>query len=313
MASWDMIFSAGTVVRIQVSMWGGRTKLTAADLGIADSPEVREALSLGTHRLVAPETLAPIQNAAAAARRVLADHSAPFGFLADAGARFVPEKNLEKCLRKVTICRKAFDEAVEGFVAGYEAAKAAQLPILREALRRAAHSEEAARDAMTRVEAEYPTAEAVRAAFSIKTTVFAVAAPRGAAAAEALANEGENVKDVIGDIIRDAREKLSARVGEIIALIERGGKVPTRSIEPTRELLARLADMNVTGDRELDASIARVREFLDRAQNGFKSETSSLEEVKAALSGSIDDAVRDAEAALTSVGKRRFAVMEGGE
>jgi hypothetical protein len=89
--------------------------------------------------------------------------------------------------------------------------------------------------------------------------------------------------------------------------------VPTRSIEPTRELLARLADMNVTGDRELDASIARVREFLDRAQNGFKSETSSLEEVKAALSGSIDDAVRDAEAALTSVGKRRFAVMEGGE
>src|SRR4051812_1170605 len=116
---WNDLFFTGSVVDLAVSVWGARIQIKASDLGIEDSEEVRKALSLGSHRLVPPESLTAISAAAGKAQRAVDHHSLNFALIR--GARYVPDTALPPLLEKLRVAREEFHGAVSAFLETYEA------------------------------------------------------------------------------------------------------------------------------------------------------------------------------------------------
>lgn len=309
MLRWDDLFLQGSIVDLSTSKWWARTRITPADLGIADSDAVAKALALGNHRLVPADAFKEIDAVINQAKRSIEHYSLVFGFIR--GARYVPEKNLVPLAEKLRVHRTAFAEAVDTFVAGYEQTKAEMLPVLEQALKDAARNAEAAASAFARLEAEYPTADAVRARFALRWDVYAIQGPRSAGAAAALEDESTAVRGVIREMVEQLRTEVAGKLGEVIALINKGGRLQPRSLEAAIAVLDHVDAVNVVGDEVLARQVLNLR----RALAGINTDkrvsddaVSGLENIRVALNADLDVAVAKAEQKLTGVGRRRLEV-----
>jgi len=309
---WDNLFLTGSVLDLDVSKWYARTKIKAADLGIEDSPEVHQVLSLGNHRLIPAEAFEEILKAERAAKRTVDYYSLNFPFVR--GARYVPEQRMKDLTERLRAHKESFDEAVEKFVAAYDANKAAMLPTIEKALQDAARTSVAAVFAFDRIRDAYPSAEEVRAKFGIRWNIYAIRAPKSAATAQAAMDETESVKGIIRSMVGQLRDEFTEKVGAIMNAVAKAGKIPTTTIESAREVIQRIEDMNVLGDQELADQCRRFKEVIEKAEtNGaytVRGASADLTEIKKAIDKSMEDAVADAEKSLTGVGRRKIAAKE---
>jgi hypothetical protein len=309
---WDNLFLTGSVLDLDVSMWSGRTKIKAADLGIEDSDAVHQVLALGNHRLIPREAFEKINEAVRAAKRSVEYYSLSFPFVR--GARYVPENRMVPLREKLEAHRANFVDAVEAFVAKYDDEKQKTLPTIEKALKDAARNEMAAVMALDRLKLEYPLPVEVRNKFALRWNIYAIRAPKTGAAADAAAQETETVKGIVKGMVEQLRVEFMEKVGAVISAVARGGKLPGPTIDSAREVIARLEETNVFADEVLAAQLSRFKSVVDKAESDgaymVRGAAVDLDAIKTAIDKSADDAVADAERALTGLGRRKVAAKK---
>jgi uncharacterized protein DUF3150 len=310
--TWDTLFLSGSVLSLSASQWLARLKTKPADFGIADSDAVHNALTLGAVRLAPHESFATINEVIGKAKRAVDYYSLTFGFIY--GSRYVPEKNMTKLLDRLKELQAEFDAAVATFVGEYDATKTAMLPVIEAALREASKSEEAATNAIARVRQQYPTASQVRSKFGLYWQVYAIQGPKTAGADTALASEGETVKSVVAEMVGQLRTEVTEKLADVLSLVQKGGALKAVSIEAALAVLDRIDTVNVLGDATLTAQVKSLRAALKGIEPGKRIEDATvqgLQDIQVELSGSIDDAIKAAEAKLTGAGRRKLTRVSG--
>lgn len=308
--TWNDLFLSGSVVDLDFSRWRARTSVKAADLGIPDSNAVAAALTLGSHRLIPAAAFEKIDEIGAAAKRTVEHYSQNFAFIR--GARYVPAAKLPDVMAKLEEHRKAFDAAVDTFVAEYETKKAEMLPTLRQALTDAAKTPEAVEVALERLAAEYPTATAVRTKFALKWSVYALQGSKQQGTTAAIQDEADAVRGVVRDMVAQLRAEVTGKLEDVLALIQKGGKLQPRSIEAAMSVLDHVDTVNVLGDETLAKQVRSLRSALTSIEQGRRvpdATVMGLEQIKKALQSDIDEAVAAAEEQLTGVGRRKLEAV----
>lgn len=309
--SWDTLFFNGSIVDLDIRIWTARMSVRPADLGIEDTEEVRAALGLGIVRLAPKKAFDTLLAIRRAALKDVETHSFNFPFIR--GARYVPEKKMKDLSEKLRARREEFYRVVKSDFEPerYAQVRADMLPVIRKALLDAACDN--IDSSMTRIEAEYP--QDIEARFFMGWTTYSVSGAKNAAAAEGMAQETEQVKGVIREMVSQIREEFSEKVASIGKIIARGGKIPTTSIVSCREVLARVKEMNVFGDTELLNQVRAFERILAISEMEARPDNEALKmdlsAIEASVRESLEAAVANAEANLTNVGNRRIAVPEG--
>ena len=306
--NWNDLFLTGSIVDIEMSMWRARTKIQPQDLGIEDSAEVSKVLSLGCHRLAPAKAFEDLNLISGQAWRALESHSLKFAMIR--GARYVPNTNLETLLGKLRQYKKEYMDAVNKFMENYEKTKEEMLPIIEKALKDAARNEDAARMAFDRIKDEYPSSQEVREKFSFRWSVYAIQSPKSKAAANAAQEETDSIKSVVRGMVEQLRTDVTTKITVLTDLIGKGGKVPKQSIESARALILRIESLNVMGDRVLDEQTRTLGRFLDALEDDSQSPeiAMGLSDMRKQLEESVEQAVKEAEDRLTSVGKRKLEI-----
>lgn len=301
--SWNALFLSGSVVSLSMSLWRARAKILPGDLGIEDTAEVKAALSLGCHRLAPASAFDEILRVAREAQKAVDQLSMNFGLIK--GARFIPEKNLGTLLERLRALKIEFEAGVSAFVEGYDPMREAQLPVIKAALEDAT-TPPIAQAAYDRLVAEYPTASQVLTKFSFGWSTYSITSPKTAEAGKFAAQETEEVKSIVADMVKQLREETGETLKGIISLATKGGKLNKRTIEAAQETITRIRGLNILGDRALSEQLDALEKALthvDRAKvgDGF---ISGLSQIQNTLETSIADAVANAEKTLTGVGYR---------
>lgn len=306
---WNDLFMSGSIVDLTTSIWRARIGLKAVDLGIEYSEDVQKALSLGSHRLAPAKAFERIMEPSRAAARAIDYYSLNFGLIR--GARYVPDANLPKLLEQLRKYKQDFAAAVDDFVAGYDDMKATMLPIIEKAMIDAAKHPDAAARAFERVQAEYPSAEAVRGKFKLAWSIYAVQGAKSKVAAEAAADETDTIKDVVRDMVTQLRGDMQEKLADVLDLINKGGKLQERSIESALAVLDRVDSLNILGDEVLSDQVGALRSALQTVDRGKRVSDDfvvSLEGIKKTLEASVEEAVAAAEQNLTGLGRRKIEV-----
>lgn len=306
--NWNDLFLTGSIIDIQFSSWRARAKIKPQDLGIEDSAEVAKVLSLGCHRLAPAKAFEQINLVAGQAKRSLEYHSLNFAMIR--GARYVPNSQLQELLGKLREYKKEYTKAVDDFVENYEKVKEEMLPVIEKALKDAARHEDAARGAFERIQAEYPTSDEVRSSFAMSWAVYAIQSPKSSAAKNAALEETDNIKGVVRGMVEQLRLEATEKLSTLSSLMAKGGKLPKQSIESAKAMVARIDQLNVVGDRVLSEQTRQLMRLLDAVEDEDQRDTvaTGFEDIKKVLEESVEQAVKEAEEALTGMGKRKLAV-----
>lgn len=302
------LFTNGSIVALHTSMWRARTKIKAPDLGIPETQEVNRVLSLGQHRLAPKEAFESIVKPAGVAERAIQYASLNFAMIP--GARYVPDTGLPELLAKLKECRREFNGAVSEFIANYGDMKTRMLPMIEQALKDAAKDPQMAQAAFDRVKSEYPSSEDIQQKFALYWNVYTVQGAKSAAVEDALQNESEEVKSIVRSMVEQLRGELTGKISDIMGVIAKGGKLPARSVESALTMIRRVESLNVIGDEELSRQIVTLRTALETWDSGKEVDdafTTGLSGIKDSLEKSIEEAVKEAEANLTGLGRRRFS------
>lgn len=304
--SWNQLFANGSIVDLNTSIWTAKTKIKPEDLGIEDTREVQEALALGQHRLAPKYCFEAIREASRGAARAIDNYSLNFAMIK--GARYVPDANIETLMNQLIALKLDFTSAVEEFLNKYDEMKAVQLPIIREALKKAAKTELIGAVAYQRIEEEYPSADQVRNKFSLKWSVYAVQGAKSQAALAAITQETHEVRSVVSSMVGQLRKELTDKVTSVLTITNKVGKLTNRSIESAMSVLDKVESLNILEDEVLANQVTRLRETLTSVDPEEESVglSAELEGIKNELESSAEQAVIDAEAALTGLGRRKL-------
>jgi hypothetical protein len=310
MLTWDDLFIAGSVIDLRTRKWRARAALTPRDLGIEDTDAVSQALALGAHRLAPNDAFGRVNEIHARARRAVESASVNFSLIV--GARYVPEANIAGLAAQLRDCKESFRIAVNDFMASYEEVKRAMLPVLHQALRDAAKTPDAALAAYDRLVAEYPSASEVREKFELAWNIYAIKGPKKEGAQASLQSEAEEVRSAVREMIKELREDVRLKLAEVLALIAKGGKLQTRSIQSAMTVLDHIDRTNVFGDEDLRRQVAGLRAALreiNTDEDVPETTIAGLESVRTALAQNIEEAVAAAEQKLTGVGRRKLVAV----
>lgn len=302
--SWADIFQVGTLVNLSITRWTASEATLARDLGIEDiDNKVTKGMTLGRMRLLDKTAFTAINAICTAARTAVNDHSTSFPMIP--GAHFVSEDNVAKLAHKLSALKPSFDEAVTQFIDNVDTLREEQMATLQAALSAACHSTEARDRALARLKSVFPTKTEIRNAFSFSYSFYTIAGKKGLEMN--LAGEEAQVKSVVGEMAIKLRQELSARIDDMIAMVTKAGKIPVKSLDTTRRLVAKMRSLNIFGDGVLDAQCDIVDKLLNTSESLSEDDVQiTLTSISAALGESVDDVVNSAEERMA---KRRFVRM----
>lgn len=307
------LFARGAVFALHCGWWRARETLTAADLGIEDTADVRRALSLGTLRLAPPEALAPVL--AFYHQACAALDSASLDFRMIPGARYVPEERMDALSESLSNARTAYGIAADALCSDalFATLRESQLDSIRGALTEALSQKrdyaQLVQRAVERVRANYPSATEARRRFYLRWNVYVLDSVDNALV-DSLADTEAEVADVIGGMIAGLREEVREKLASVCALLRDGGKWTERTVNSARATFERVRALNILGDSALNKLLSEC-ELLIRLvdptnPNTVASSLSGLERAAEALAGDAAQATREAEAALTSYSRRKI-------
>jgi len=217
--SWADLFSQGSLIDLDVSVWAALARVKPGDLGIEDTEAVKAGITFGHERLIAKGHLDPIRELEGEARRLVESNSIQFKLIP--GSSFIPKSRREALEKGLTEIQTRFDSVVEDFIKRYDANRIEQEPVLKKALTDSAKDPAAVDAAMDRLIGLYPAGERLAQLFGMRWKLFSIAAPIDGSGNSA---EAESVKEAVGDMIQKLRDELALRTKDIIELVTSGGK-----------------------------------------------------------------------------------------
>jgi hypothetical protein len=308
LTNWTDIFNSGCIFDLGIARPSLKIQNTPDDLGVPDTGAVKKAFTLGHLRLVDAKAFEDVNSAAQRASKAVIRHSMPFALIR--GARYVPNSKLPKLLAELREARAEFDEAANKFMWAYEATKASQEPVIKAALADASRGLPGMADeAWRRVQANYPSAEEIRAAFSLTWTVYQLANANAQEAREEALNTAGQIKGVVRGMVEGLRADVAEKVACLIKLSENGGKLNGKSINAAGEVIARVRELNeAIGDNGLERELRSLEGILFDAKEERNASrlVSAFEATKAALAEGLEAAVASAEESLTGMGRRKI-------
>lgn len=308
--SWDDLFMAGTLIEATRHCWRARIQLKAEDLGIEKTEEVKKALSFGCHRLVPKKAFDEIEAITRRFDANIAEHSLKFPLLQD--IRFVPDAQVPELQRKLNMRVREYEIAVEEFLIDYDKNQAEMLEIIKVALKDAAKTEEAAANALLRIEREYPTRAEVSEKFGLEWTFFSLTLPTSKTAAQQAKATMPQVAKAVTSMVEGLRKELADKVASLLDVAKnvRSGKSLSKTgfAEPSKEaakaVLDKVSRLNFFGDAVLTEQIGILRGLLDNSD--MDTLVKELGSVKVTLQADIEAAAAEAERKLTGLGNRKI-------
>jgi len=306
---WEQLFESGSVIDLDTAIWTAKVGIEESDFG-TDSPEVRKVMALGTHRLIPKDAFTELRELRGEAKRAIENASMTFPFVK--GARFTPAPKVDALIATLRDIQRRFMEAAVRFKKVYGEKRKEQEPHIKKALQDIARTPDAAESAYRRLMAEYPPEDAILRKFYMRWTVYAIQAPKVSAAAQTMKEETETVKAVVKEMILQLRDEVMERVAALTRILSGGGTVSSTTVTATREVLARVRDMNVFGDAELEAAVGNLSRLLTTLEADGKDAkvvdgvVGELDAVMLGIKKSEEQAMKDAVATLTGVGRRKI-------
>jgi hypothetical protein len=305
--TWDALFYRGSIADLDINIWSAKLNLRPTDIDVADTPDVREALTLGTMRLAPKKAFDRILAIRRAALKDVENSSFNFPFLR--GARYVPEAKVAVLIERLESRRAQFDAAISDFSDRYQFIRADMIPIIRKALLDSGCED--IESAMARVNNEYPSQ--IEAHFGFSWKMYAISGAKSAAA-DVANEETAQVKGILAEIVKQLRDEFAEKVSGIAKIIARGGKIPSTSIDSCREVLKRVKEMNVFGDAELTNQVRAFERILALDSvvgpdtNKVPGLSADLDKIQDTLKTSLDVAIANAERSLTGFGNRKIQI-----
>jgi len=314
MVTWNDLFTQGTLIDYSVHLWRARIQLKPEDLGIDSTADIQKAFSFGCHRLAPASAFEGINAAVSGWQRDIEEHSLAFPILS--GVRYVPDTQVKELQRKLDMRLREFNIAVEEFLYQYDDMMSEMLPILEQALREAAKTQEAAAAAISRVTQEYPSREKVAQKFGLEWNFFTIAIPSSKEAAVTAKSAIPQVQKVIGSMVEQLRNELSEKVAGLLDLAKKAKDGTSRTKEgfgsmskkSALAVLEKVDRLNVLGDSVLREQTQVLRSLLDSSDLDMNNVIRDLNSVKGNLEQDIATAQAQAEKKLTGLGVRKLQV-----
>ena len=304
--SWADLFVNGTLLDLDIGIWDGLVRLIPSDLGIANTSEVKSALTFGHERLVSRSALQAVRDHAYSARKLVDESSIPFKLVP--GSRFLPKSQRDKLLDKLSEIKIKFEKAVNDFVEGYQAERSRQHEVLHAALLQASGKTEVAHAAMSRLTSKYPSEDELRHKFFMWWKAYSIAPPQDGTGVDTV-SQGDAIRDEIAAMIDKLREQLADKVKSILELAGRGGKITERTYKSAKKLCGKIEALNIFNDQGLSNAVKAVREAISRAadsKDAGETLADGLNTVTRELENSRDAAIAEAADRLAGTGGRRL-------
>lgn len=281
------LFTDGSLVDIDISMWTGEKRLQPEDLGIPKE-SVPKAFTLGSKKLLPQEVRAKFKNLDYEARKLLDSKSVSFPF---GGARFVPKKAMLEFIEEMDKLQQKFQKIVDDLIKNYNKYK---LDIRSEYVA-AAHKaydrlsklkgfdktrDEYINEFLERVDAFYPEVDKIRDKFSMDYHVFQVALPDITQASyedivseqkkinmmeKAFTNKiNRKIEEFAQNMIEEIRTKAELVLVRVNDNMARGGRVSEATLRMLRNMISNYQSMNVIGDTVFENALLDFRKkYLD--------------------------------------------------
>lgn len=312
--SWNDLFTQGTLIDFSVHLWRARIRLTAEDLGIDDTEDVKKAFSFGCHRLAPAKAFESINSCVNSWTTAIEEHSFAFPLLR--GVRYVPDGQVRELQRKLDLYLREFNICVGEFIEDYDRMMHEMLPTLEQALHDAAKSTEAANSAYSRVIQEYPSAAKVALKFGLEWNFFSISLPSSKDAAVTAKSAIPQVQKVVASMIEQLRTELSDKVANLISLAQKTQSGSARhkngfgkaSKESAFSVLEKVDRLNVLGDSVLKEQTEMLRSMLTADNADINTTVRALDRIKSNLESDIEEAAEVAEKRLTGLGNRKIAI-----
>jgi hypothetical protein len=266
--------ATGILLKLDITVWTGSAALSAPDLGL-DPGTVAAHYTLGRKRLVPKAALDPIATIVRQARYVLdgLSHALPDG------SRLVLEVATPEVEAQLTRARERFGAAVEAFLAAYPRWRADMRPEWDAAARAAWQTAGRPGDAapfvtafLARVDAAYPTADALRRKFDFfwwTYTLRLAGSERVELAGLAEAERARRTADVayraevearIADALERSLAGFRAQVADacqaVLTHLQSGRPLRDGALERLRRTIRRFRCLNVVEDDGLEQQLA---------------------------------------------------------
>ena len=216
MLTWNDFFKQGTLIDFGEHIWRARAQLKAKDLGIAETSEVKSALSFGCQRLAPPEEFEEINAISRLWKNDIESHSLNFPLLL--GVRYVPDSQIAELEEKLSGHRINFEAAVRKFLSRYDMIKTGMLPTLEQALLQAAKTPEAAALAFDKVRAAYPSVESIAEKFSLTWNFFTIQVPLSDDAKKVSMDADPQINLILFSMVYQLRSELTEKIDALLEI-----------------------------------------------------------------------------------------------
>lgn len=265
-------------IQLSIRYWPGFVKLRAEDIGV-DPEKMKEIVYLGNKKLYSAERRHKFESWSNKARYRLHDNS--FAFVVDT-VRGVPIRNLPRIEAELEEFKKVWDEElVAEFIRDYH--------LIREEWR--LKVEESLPGLWEKLEPHYPSPAVLKRRFEFKWRVFNLKAaePEETASQEVIeaydrAKERlqAEYEEMVGDAVIYLRNEVTKTVNNLAGRLKEGKIIKNATLDAVRNIEAWFRDLNIFGDRDVAASLDKLKRALD----GVDVETlKSNEDLKAEIAG----------------------------
>lgn len=310
--TWDVLFANSSLVSVNFNLWSGSVRALPKDLGIQSANSLSQALKSGRWMLVPAASMKDFAVVKAAAVKVQETYAQTFARIR--GTYWTTDDNVPRFVEGVRGLKPAFDTALNNFCTNLPTYRAEQRGVLAAALLEACRGDTTAQAAaLARLDALFPTEEEIRSKFAMNWSVYTISGKDGFAN---YAGETEEVKNAIEELVVRARTDVLERVQDLSGMLAKHNKIPTRALEPTRRLIAKMRGLNFVGDDVLTEQLDVLENIINASEGATLSKEqteTSLAIVEALLQATPEEAVARAEARLSTrkiMAMRPLAVVE---
>lgn len=263
---YDVLFTTGSLLSLNISRWGMSTRLKESDLEIEKVPDI---IHLGKKMLIQPSIFNQFAQVEQRARTYLKRVSREFPF---AKAYFVAASNIKDTRAQLNTFKEEYDILTRSFIENYETNKEEVLvayPTYAEELRKS-----------------YPAVADLPSKFKFKFGEFRISMPnaleevnvglliaeeqevaRLTADTKARLEENANaqlaeITDFVSTSIKDLREDVDSVFAIIINKINKGEVVSDTNKNTLARKIQDFGKLNIFGDKALAERIEAVKAFL---------------------------------------------------
>lgn len=293
--NYDHVFDRGTLISLNISVWGMSTQLHETDLSIETQPEI---IKLGKKFLFKPSLFNEFKRIESGARRCLYKHAHKFPI---AEAHFVAHQALDVTLQELTQFQTKFFEQVDKFCSEYENNKEEVRTDFPE------HWEKLSK--------LYPTVDNLRKKFNFSWTLWRITMPKEfgeydlnakiaeeqtvneakTRAQQQLQEQAQKQSQMLYDFVQDVGVKLREAVLQqstiIVEKIKNKEIISKTNINSLLRQITDFNELNFLDDTVVSEKLEQLKQLLNDQTQDFKTSSASIE----LLESNLTDLIKETE------------------